>query len=324
MVRFGKNGSDATSAAIRLARAYTGRDKVALCGYHGWHDWYIGTTARHLGVPQAVRALSTTFPYNDAGALDALLKAEPDKFAAVILEPVALEEPAPGFLQAVRDLCTRHGVVLVFDEIVTGFRIHLGGAQAAYGVVPDLAAFGKAMGNGMPISAIVGRRAIMRVMEDIFFSGTFGGEALSLAASIATVDKLKAQKGPERFAALGKNFKVSVAGVLEANGLGREFRVKGSDWWPAVVPAGDGRSDAVTVGSLLKQELIEAGVLMGSTFNLCLAHDDAAVVEETLVAWKQAAARVAEALASNDPAARLRGKPMRSVFQVRSAAKKAG
>ena len=324
MVRFGKNGSDATSAAIRLARAYTGRDKVALCGYHGWHDWYIGTTARHLGVPQAVRALSTTFPYNDAGALDALLKAEPDKFAAVILEPVALEEPAPGFLQAVRDLCTRHGVVLVFDEIVTGFRIHLGGAQAAYGVVPDLAAFGKAMGNGMPISAIVGRRAIMRVMEDIFFSGTFGGEALSLAASIATVDKLKAQKGPERFAALGKHFKVSVAGVLEANGLGREFRVKGSDWWPAVVPAGDGRGDAVTVGSLLKQELIEAGVLMGSTFNLCLAHDDAAVVEETLVAWKQAAARVAEALASNDPAARLRGKPMRSVFQVRSAAKKAG
>jgi glutamate-1-semialdehyde aminotransferase len=324
MARFGKNGSDATSAAIRLARAYTGRDKVALCGYHGWHDWYIGTTARHLGVPEAVRALSVTFPYNDAGALESLLKREPDKFAAVILEPAALEEPRPGFLEAVRDLCTRHGVVLVFDEIVTGFRIHLGGAQAAYGVTPDLAAFGKAMGNGMPISAIVGRREIMRVMEDIFFSGTFGGEALSLAASLATLAKLEARRGPERFAALGKRFKASVGSMLSEHGLAREFRVKGGDWWPAVVPSGEGRGDAVTAGSLLKQELIEAGVLMGSTLNLCLAHDEAGIVDETLAAWKQAAARVAEALASNDPAARLRGKPMRPVFQVRPAATKAG
>jgi len=324
MVRFGKNGSDATSAAIRLARAYTGRDKVALCGYHGWHDWYIGTTARHLGVPKVVRALSATFPYNNPDALETLLKLEPDEFAAVILEPVALDEPAPGFLKAVRELCDRYGVVLVFDEIVTGFRIDLGGAQAAYGVVPDLAAFGKAMGNGMPISAIVGRRDIMRLMDDIFFSGTFGGEALSLAASVATVDKLKSEKGPAKIAALGARLKVSVTGLLEAHGLGRELRVKGGDWWPAVVPTGDGRSDAIIVGSLLKQELIEAGILMGPTFNLCLAHDDASIVEQTLAAWRQAAGRVADALASNDPAARLRGKPMRPVFQVRPPAKKAG
>jgi glutamate-1-semialdehyde 2,1-aminomutase len=317
MVRFGKNGSDATSAAIRLARAYTGRDRVAICGYHGWHDWYIGTTARHLGVPQAVRDLSVTFPFNNAGALETLLAARPDAYAAVILEPMALEPPAPGFLAAVRELCDRFGVVLVFDEIVTGFRIHLGGAQAAFGVTPDLAAFGKAMGNGMPISAIVGRREIMRLMEDIFFSGTFGGEALSLAASIATLDKLRSVDAPAHLAAIGRALKSGIQRQLGAHEVAEELTVKGGDWWPAVVPSGRGRADNILVGSLMKQELIAEGVLMGSTFNLCIAHGDEGIVAETLAAWDRALGKVAEALRSNDPVARLRGKPIRPVFQVR-------
>ncbi len=318
MVRFGKNGSDATSAAIRLARAHTGRDRVALCGYHGWHDWYIGSTTRHLGVPQAVRDLSVSFPFNDADALEALLQAAPDAYAAVILEPMALEAPAPGFLEAVRALCDRYGVVLVFDEIITGFRMDLGGAQTVFGVTPDLAAFGKAMGNGMPISAIVGRRQIMRRMEDIFFSGTFGGEALSLAASLATIGKLEAEAGPARFAATGAALKAGVGSHIADLGLGEEIAVKGGDWWPGVLPTGKGRGDGVLVGSLLKQELVAEGILMGPTFNLCLAHCDETLIEETLASWGRAAARVAEALASNDPATYLRGKPMRPVFQVRS------
>lgn len=317
MVRFGKNGSDATTAAIRLARAHTGRDKIAVCGYHGWHDWYIGTTARHLGVPQAVRDLSVTFPFNDAGALETLLKRQPDGFAAVILEPVGLEAPKPGFLQGLRALCDRYGVVLVFDEIITGFRIHLGGAQAVYGVTPDLASFGKAMGNGMPISAIVGRRDIMMRMNDIFFSGTFGGETLSLAASIATVDKLKRADGPAKVAAMGARLKKGVGGVIDSNGLAQELVVKGGDWWPGVLATGKGRADAALVSSLLKQELIEAGVLMGATFNLCLAHGADGIIDETLAAWQLAAGKLAEALASNDPAACLRGKRMQPVFQVR-------
>ncbi len=191
MVRFGKNGSDVTTGAIRLARAHTGRSKVAICGYHGWHDWYIGTTTRSLGVPNAVRDLSANFPYNDAAALERLLKAEPESFAAVILEAGGTQVPAPGFLQRLRELTTHYGVVLVFDEVITGFRLHLAGAQAHYGVTPDLACFGKAMGNGMPISALVGRAEIMRKIEDIFFSTTFGGEVLSIAAALATIDKLQ-------------------------------------------------------------------------------------------------------------------------------------
>src|SRR5262249_3849239 len=153
---------------------------------HGWHDWYIGTTTRRIGVPRTIQELSTTFPYNDADALEALLKKEPQAYAAIILEAGGAQIPAPGFLEKLRELADRYGVVLVFDEIITGFRMHMGGAQAHYGVTPDLACFGKAMANGMPISALVGRASIMKKMEDIFFSTTFGGETLSLAAAIAT------------------------------------------------------------------------------------------------------------------------------------------
>lgn len=317
MVRFGKNGSDATSGAIRLARAHTGRDKIAICGYHGWHDWYIGTTTRWRGVPAAVRRLSVTFAYNDADDLGRLLAAEPDAFAAVILEPTALEAPAGGFLEAVRDLCDQYRALLVFDEIVTGFRLSLGGAQAHYGVTPDLAAFGKAMANGMPISAVVGRRDIMRGMEDIFFSGTFGGETLSLAAAIATIDRLEAEDGPARLAATGRRLKEGVAGIVDRHGIGDEFAVRGSNWWPAVVATGEGRADAVTANSLMRQELVAEGVLMGPTFNLCLAHGADGIVDETLAAWDRAAGCVAESLASNDPVQQLRGEPIRPVFQVR-------
>lgn len=316
MVRFGKNGSDATSAAIRLVRAYTGRDKIALCGYHGWHDWYIGTTTRHLGVPEAVRALSVTFPYNDADALEELLASDADGFAAVILEPVALEEPAPGFLQRLRELCDRFGVVLVFDEIITGFRIHLGGAQAHYGVTPDLACFGKAMGNGMPISAVLGRAEIMTWMEKIFFSGTFGGEALSLAAAIATVDKLDQTDTPAHVWSTGRRLKDGVEISLRRHGLGGDYQVVGADWWPAVLTRPDCRGGDITATSLLRQELAAGGILFSTTFNIALAHDEN-IVGETLEAWDGAAERIADALSAKAPASRLRGQPIQPTFSVR-------
>ncbi len=153
MVRFGKNGTDATSAAIRLARAATRRDRIMLCGYHGWQDWYIGATSRNLGVPAAVSALSHPVPYGDIAAVEALFAKYPASFAALIVEPAGATEPAPGYLQELKDLVHRHGAILIFDEIITGFRWSIGGAQSYYGVAPDLACFGKAMGNGMPISA---------------------------------------------------------------------------------------------------------------------------------------------------------------------------
>jgi len=317
MVRFGKNGSDATTAAVRLARAYTGRDRVAVCGYHGWHDWYISSTSRHLGVPEAVRRLTSTFPYNDADALESLLADDPDGFAAVILEPTGPYEPEAWFLEGLRELTLRYGVILIFDEIITGFRIDMGGAQAVYGVTPDLATFGKSMGNGMPISAVVGRADIMSWMEKIFFSGTFGGEALSLAASLATIEKLRRENAVQRMLALGRRLREGVKGILADHDLSLRYAVEGSDWWPRVSVADGGNVPGVIATSLLRQELVAVGLLLTRPFNLCLAHDDEEIVSETFVRWQQAAERLADAFASNDPATHLRGEPVQPIFQVR-------
>ena len=212
MVRFGKNGTDATSAAVRLARAFTERDRVAVAGYHGWQDWYIGSTARNKGVPTAVSELTHSFAFNNADALDALLASHPGQFAAVVMEPVAATEPEPGYLEEAKAIAHKHGALLVFDEVITGFRISLGGAQAHYDVTPDLACFGKAMANGMPISAVVGRADVLREMENVFFSGTFGGETLSLAAAIATIDKMRREPVIERLWQTGQTLS---AGALE-------------------------------------------------------------------------------------------------------------
>ncbi|HUE19460.1 MAG TPA: aminotransferase class III-fold pyridoxal phosphate-dependent enzyme, partial [Stellaceae bacterium] len=165
MVRFGKNGSDVTAAAVRLARAFTGRDHVAVCGYHGWQDWYIGSTARNRGVPEAVRRLTHGFTYNDLESLKRVLTEHSGDVAAVILEPMNSQAPKDGFLEGVKELAHRHGALLVFDEVITGFRFANGGAQEFFGVTPDLACFGKGVANGYPVSAIAGRADIMKLME---------------------------------------------------------------------------------------------------------------------------------------------------------------
>ena len=182
-VRFGKNGSDATAGCIRIARAFTGRDHVAVCGYHGWQDWYIGSTARNRGVPMATRALTHRFDYNNLDSLQKLLTDRPGEFAAVILEPMSSVAPAEGFLEGVAELTRKHGALLVFDEVITGFRFANGGAQEFFGVTPDLTALGKGIANGYPLSAVAGRGDVMKLMEEIFFSFTMGGETLSLAAA---------------------------------------------------------------------------------------------------------------------------------------------
>ncbi|MBL0320647.1 MAG: aminotransferase class III-fold pyridoxal phosphate-dependent enzyme, partial [Alphaproteobacteria bacterium] len=191
MVRFGKNASDATTAAVRVSRAYTGRNRVAVCGYHGWHDWYIGSTPKNRGVPEIVSELTSVFNYNDLTSLELIFLQYPDEIAAVVMEPMNVVFPEMGFLQGVRSLCDQYGAVLVFDETVTGFRLANGGAQELFSVTPDLACFGKGMANGFPLSAVVGKKHIMSLFDDVFFSFTFGGELLSIAAAIAVIEKYK-------------------------------------------------------------------------------------------------------------------------------------
>ncbi len=189
MVRFMKSGAESTSACVRVARAYTNREKVVHCGYHGWHDTFTASSANPKGVPQALCGLIRSFGYNNLGSLENILREDGDEVACIIMEARTL--PIDGFLEGVRELADRYGAVLIFDEIVTGFRLALGGAQEYHGVTPDLAVFAKGMSNGLPLSAFVGKREIMKVAKDLVISTTYGGEALSLAAGIATIAELR-------------------------------------------------------------------------------------------------------------------------------------
>lgn len=313
-VRFGKNGSDATTGAIRVARAFTGREHVVMCGYHGWQDWSIGTTARHAGVPEAVRALTTTFPYGDLEALESELAARP--VAAVILEPMNAVEPPPGFLEGTREACRRHGALLVFDETITGLRYALGGAQQHFAVTPDLATFGKGLGNGLPISAVCGRADVMATMEEVFFSSTFGGETLSLAAARAVLGRLRSGPVLERLAERGRALLAGLDERIERHGAGGIVRTSGHPAWSFVhLTALEGQSPW-DLRTLFLERMLENGVLTLGTHNLCVAHDDAdlAVVLE---AYDAVLPELVDACERGDTRQRLRGEPLEPLFRVR-------
>lgn len=314
MVRFGKNGSDATSAAIRLARAYTGRDKVVVCGYHGWQDWYIGSTARHLGVPDTVRALTKTVPYNDLEALETLLKTE--EYAAFILEPMNVAAPSPGYLEGVRVLTERTGTVLVFDEVITGFRYSLGGAQQYFGVTPDLSSFGKGMGNGMPISAVLGRRDIMKLQDDIFFSGTFGGEALSLAASIATVKKMRREPVIEKMWSSGQVLCDAVEVLVQEYGLSDVLSFKGMAPWKILTFEDRKSASAMAVRTYIQKRMIEQGVLLLSSHNISYTFGERQH-DHVVAAYRGALSDLSELLQQDRLLEQLNCPVIEPVFKVR-------
>jgi glutamate-1-semialdehyde aminotransferase len=206
---FFKTGSDATTGAVRIARTHTGRDLVLRCGYHGWHDWCLEDDP---GVPRRARREVLPFRYNDVDELEALLRAHPGEVAAIILTPIGhefdrqIEPPQPGFLAAVRRLADAHGAVLIFDEVRTGFRVHPGGAQGLYGVTPDLTALGKALANGYPITAVVGRRSVMTSATRTFISSTYFPNGMEMAAALATLRLLVQERVLESIHAAGTRF----------------------------------------------------------------------------------------------------------------------
>jgi len=275
MVRFGKNGSDATSAAIRVARGYTGRDHVIVCGYHGWHDWFIGSMpTRNLGVPHDVAALAHPVPFNDLKSMEEALRVNPT--AAIILEPMAADWPEAGYLEGVRALATRYGALLVFDEMVTGFRVSRGGAQELFGVTPDLSTFGKAMANGYPISAIVGKRESMMVLEKAFFTGTFGGELLSLTAAKVVLERIKNTDVLARISARGELLTERVNQVIESTGADKVISLQGHPSWKFLVWNPELGAEIADLKVLFMQEMSKRGVLMIASHNVMDAHDDAA------------------------------------------------
>lgn len=316
MVRFGKNGSDVTAAAVRLARAVTNREHIAVCGYHGWQDWYIGSTSRHLGVPESVQALTHPFQYNQLDSLHALFKAYPNQIAAVIMEPVNKILPDEGFLASVKALAHQHGALFIFDEVVTGFRVALGGAQAYYDVTPDLACFGKGIANGMPLSALVGRADLMSKVQDIFYSGTFGGETLSLAAALATLKKMQTEPVIETLWKNGTYLSDAITRLIERHQLRDVFQLTGLPPFTTMQVAPHAAADAGSLRTLFIKEMIQRGVLTLGANNVCYAHTQADL-DQVISAHDQTYEVISEALLSNRVPAVLGCPSIQPVFSVR-------
>lgn len=315
-IRFGKNGSDATAGAIRVARAFTNRDHVAVCGYHGWQDWYIGTTPRNRGVPQATRDLSHTWTYNDIESLAQLFRDYPDKIAAVILEPMNVAEPLPGFLEEVKELAHKHGALLIFDETVTGFRFDVGGAQKYFGVTPDLATFGKGLANGYPISVVAGRADVMQLMEEVFFSFTFGGETLSLAAALATMQKLEREPVTAALYAQGEKIITNLQAQIKREGAEDFLSVAGNPTWSFFLMKDAGTYSQWQIKTLFLQEMFARGILTLGTHNMSYSHTNSDL-DQLFNAYSEVIPLLVKGVRENKLESMLRCKPLEPLFKVR-------
>jgi glutamate-1-semialdehyde 2,1-aminomutase len=268
MVRFGKNGSDATSAAVRLARAFTGKDRVLVCGYHGWQDWFIGSTTRNKGVPKSISALTSSFVYNDLDSFRSLVEFHKGTIAAVIMEPMNVIEPNLGYLEAIRKITLEEGIVLIFDETITGFRLSRGGAQELFGITPDLSTFGKGIANGMPLSAVVGKREIMKEMEEIFFSGTFGGELLSLAAAKYVLELIRETNLIENLSLIGSGIDASVNKIIKQTDLTQVLKLTGHPSWKFLNWQATDQFSVDEIKTFFLQEMFAQGILILGSHNI--------------------------------------------------------
>ncbi len=309
-VRYSKTGADVTTAAIRVARAYTGREKVLCCGYHGWHDWYISVTDKNNGIPKAINDLTFTINYNDIQSVKDSIDSD---IAAIILEPFVFEPPKDNFLHELRKLCDDNGILLIFDEMWTGFRIALGGAQEYFGVKADMATFSKAVANGMPLSILTGRKEVMNVLDnDVFFYTTFGGEALSLAAAKATLEELRDKNVPAYLAAQGKKLKDGYNQI--ANDLGMEFTKCIGYECRSLITFDAKAGNPLEIKALMQQEMIKRGILWGGFHNMSFSHTDADV-EYTLKVYREVLPILKKAVDEKSVMKYLKGEPVAPVFR---------
>ncbi len=310
-VKISKTGADVCSAAIRVARAFTGREKIFCCGYHGWHDWYIGITSRNSGIPEAIQNMTYTFEYNDIDAIKAALD---ESVAALILEPFIFEAPKPGFLQELAEICRENGTLLIFDEMWTGFRIAVGGAQEYFGVKPDLAVYSKACANGMPIALLTGRADVMELFNsEVFSYTTFGGEALSLAACIETINEIREKNVPQYLDEKGALLKDGYNALAAELGMTHLTKCIGYNCRSMVTftpEAGNG----LEVKSLMQQEMIKRGILWAGFHNMCFSHTDADIAY-TLEVYRAVLPIVKAAIESGDVKSHLKGAVLEAVFR---------
>ena len=315
-VRFGKNGSDATSAAIRLARAYTDKEMVLVCGYHGWQDWFIGSTTRNLGVPKSTQELTKAFKYNDIESLSGLVNQYRGKIAAIIMEPMNVEYPKDGYLEEVRKIATEEKIVFIFDETITGCRFANGGAQELFGVTPDLATFGKGLANGFPLSAVVGNAKIMDLMEDIFFSGTFGGETASLAAAKVVLDKVDKLDVPAALSEIGSYLLDKLNSLISELECEHFLNTAGHPSWSFLVITGTDEFTAIEIKTLFMQEMLKRGILTFGSHNISYSHSRKDV-DCLLDCYTEVLPILKNALLNHEVLEQLQCEPLEPLFKLR-------
>ena len=323
MVKFAKNGSDATTAAVRLARAATGRPLVAICRDHAFFstdDWFIGTTPMSAGIPGETTDLTISFPYGDLEATDEVLRLHEGKVACLILEAATQQEPPPGYLAGLRQLADKHGCLLVFDEMITGFRWSEAGAQGMYGVTPDLSTFGKALGNGFAVSALAGKREFMELgglrddRERVFLlSTTHGAETHSLAAAMAVMDTYVEEGIAERLHTLGDRLAAGVREVAAGIGVGDHVLVRGRASNLVFATLDEEFKPSQPYRTLFLRELVTGGVI-GPSFVVSSALTDEDI-DKTIDVVAQACTVYRKALDAGDPTQWMGGRPVKPVFR---------
>ena len=313
-VRFAKNGTDATSASVRIARSYTGKEHIAVCGYLGWQDWYIGSTTRDLGVPKLVKELTHKFEYNNIDSLEKIFQEQ--ELACVIMEPMNVEYPKDNFLKKVKELTHKNNALLIFDETITGFRYSLGGAQELFSVEPDIATFGKGMANGFPLSAIVGSNEVMKEVEHIFFSGTFGGETLSLAAANIIIDKHKKQQITKHLFEVGTYLLEELNQLINDKNLNDIFWTSGHPSWSFLHIKEKGKYDFFEIKTFLLQEMLKAGILTLGSHNISFSHTKEDI-DQLLVVYQKVLPMVKYHIDNQTLLENIQGEMLEPLFKVR-------
>jgi glutamate-1-semialdehyde 2,1-aminomutase len=289
MVRYAKGGGEACTVAVRIARGVTNRDKVLFCGYHGWHDWYLaanlGDDTRlnaHLlpgidpiGVPQCLEGTTIPFPYGDLTALEDALKHNKGDVACIIMEPMRTELPPPGYLEGVRELASRYGVVLIFDEVSCGFRISLGGVQEFSGVIPDLAVFAKAISNGYPMAAVVGRQEFMEPSSKMFISSAYWDDTIGTVAALTTLHELIRRQAVDHFVQIGTSFGQMIGRCAGETGM--PARCVGNPAEPGIRFDIDDPDTARIASTLFIQENAKRGVILSQGLFFNCSHDEVAL-----------------------------------------------
>jgi glutamate-1-semialdehyde aminotransferase len=321
--RFGRSGGEACAIAVRIARAASGKDFVAFCGYHGWHDWYLSANladARNLdgqllpglapaGVPRHLRGSSAPFHFNDLASLDRIVAERGGELGAIIMETERGSKPVPGFLEGIRAIANKFRAVLIFDEVTSGFRLNNGGIHLTLGVDPDLAVFGKGMGNGFPIAAVIGRADVMSAAEETFISSTFWSERVGFAAALATLDKIARCDVPTHLCRHGEQIIAGLRALASRHGI--DLAISGI---PPLIYLQFRHPQALEIQTFWAQEMLDQGYLLGGAIYTSYAYRSE-INEKFLADCDPVFARIRAHLDRGDLPSQLRGRVIQTGFR---------